>query len=153
MAISQPRSRPDILIQSPEGYPIAVVEVKNQQNLTRDIATKLRRNMVAHGLLPQIPYFLLASQDVGFLWKEPKFVSYDTPPTYEFPMDKVINRYIKREPGQRLYGAELELIVLQWLTDLTQETQKNTEEPEKTLALSGFSKSIKGATVLAEDEI
>jgi len=109
--------------------------------------------MVAHGLLPQIPYFLLASQDVGFLWKEPKFVSYDTPPTYEFPMDKVINRYIKREPGQRLYGAELELIVLQWLTDLTQETQKNTEEPEKTLALSGFSKSIKGATVLAEDEI
>src|SRR5260370_19460279 len=109
--------------------------------------------MVVHGLLSQIPYFLLASQDVGFLWKEPKFVSYDTPPTYEFRMEKVINRYITREPGQRLYGAELELIVLQWLTDLTQETKKNAEAPEKTLALSGFSASIKWATVLAEAEL
>jgi hypothetical protein len=153
MAISRPRPRPDILVRSPEGYPIAVVEVKNQQNLSRDVAMKLRRNMVAHGLLPQVPFFLLASQDVGFLWKEPKYVSYDIPPTYEFPMDKVVARYLKREPGERLYGAELELVLLQWLIDLTQGAHKNVEEPEKTLALSGFSESIKGATVLAEEEI
>ncbi|HXL36123.1 MAG TPA: hypothetical protein VN954_02855 [Ktedonobacteraceae bacterium] len=153
MAISQSRPRPNILIQSSEGYPIAVVEVKNQQNLSRDIATKFRRNMLAHGLLAQIPYFLLASQDVGYLWKEPKYVSYNTPPNYEFPMDKVVTRYLKREPGQRLYGAELELVVLQWLTDLTQGTQENVEEPEITLSISGFIESIKGATVLAEEEI
>lgn len=151
MAISRPR--PDILIKNPQGFPIAVVEVKNQQNLSRDVATKLRRNMVAHGFLAQIPYFLLASQDVGFLWKEPKHVSFDAPPTYEFPMDKVVARYLKREPGQRLYGAELELVVLQWLTDLALGTQKVVEEPEKTLALSGFNESIKGATILAEEEL
>jgi hypothetical protein len=151
MAISRPR--PDILIKSPQGFPIAVVEVKNQQNLSRDVATKLRRDMVAHGFLPQIPYFLLTSQDVGFLWKEPKHVSFDAPPTYEFPMDKVVARYLKREPGQRLYGAELELVVLQWLTDLALGTQKVVEEPEKTLALSGFNESIKGATVLTEEEL
>lgn len=151
MTISRPR--PDILIRSAEGNPIAVVEVKNQQNLSRDVATKLRRNMVAHGLLPQIPYFLLTSQDVGYLWKEPKQVSLDAPPTYEFPMDKVVARYLKREPGQRLHGAELELVVLQWLTDLALGTQKVVEEPEKTLALSGFNESIKGATVLTEEEL
>ena len=109
--------------------------------------------MLAHGLLAQIPYFLLASQDVGYLWKEPKYVSYNTPPNYEFPMDKVVTRYLKREPGQRLYGAELELVVLQCLTDLTQGTQENVEEPEITLSISGFIESIKGATVLAEEEI
>jgi len=153
MTISQSRLRPDLLIRSSEGYPIAVVEVKNQLNLSRDVATKFRRNMVAHGLLPQIPYFLLVSQDVGYLWREPKYVNYNTPPTYEFPMDKVVARYLKRDPGQRLYGAELELVVLQWLTDLTQATQKNVEEPEITLSISGFIESIKGATVLAEEEI
>src|SRR5947209_667162 len=150
MAISQPR--PDILIRSPQGYPIAVVEVKNQQNLSRDVATKFRRNMVAHGLLSHVPYFLLTSQDVGFLWKEPKNNNLDAPPTFEFPMDKVVTRYLKREPGQRLYGAELELLVLQWLTDLSKGTQKVVEEPEETLALSGFNDSIKGATILTEEE-
>jgi len=68
-------------------------------------------------------------------------------------MNKVVARYLKREPGQRLYGAELELVVLQWLTDLALGTQKVVEEPEKTLALSGFNESIKGATILAEEEL
>jgi hypothetical protein len=151
MAISRPK--PDILIRSPEGYPIAVVEVKNRQNLSRDVATELRRNMVVHGLLPRVPYFLLTSQDVGFLWKGAKEENLDAPPTYEFPMEKVVARYLKREPEHRLYGAVLELLVLQWLNDLTRGAHKTTEEPEKTLALAGFNESIRGATVVPEDEI
>src|SRR5574340_1023065 len=98
--------RPDIVIRNHGGRPIAVVEVKNRQNLSRDIATELRRNMVAHGLLPQIPYFLLLSQDKGFLWKGTREDNIDAPPTYEFLMDKVVTRYLKTTPQQRLLGAE-----------------------------------------------
>jgi hypothetical protein len=82
----------------------------------------------------------------------PKNNNLEAPPTFEFPMDKIVTRYLKREPGQRLYGAELELLVLQWLTDLSKGTQKVVEEPEETLALSGFNDSIKGATILTEEE-
>ena len=141
--------RPDILIQSPEDLPIAVVEVKNRQDLTRELATALRRNIITHSLLPQTPYFLLISQDVGFLWKAP--ASPDTPPIYEFPMDKVVARYVKREPGERLYGIEMEYLVLQWLNDLASGKLKTNEEPEKTLALAGFNDSIREATVTLED--
>jgi hypothetical protein len=68
-------------------------------------------------------------------------------------MDKVVARYSKREPGQRLYSTELELLVLHWLTNLSTKSQKVTEEPEKTLALSGFNDSIKEAMVLIEEEL
>lgn len=140
--------RPDILIQSPEDLPIAVVEVKNRQDLTREVATALRRNIIIHSLLPQTPFFLLISQDVGFLWKSA--ASPDAPPAYEFPMGKVVSRYLNREPGERLYGIELEFLVLQWLNDLASGKLKTIEEPEKTLALAGFLESIRDATITIE---
>ena len=147
MAISQP----DILIQSPQGNSIAVVEVKNRQNLSRDVATAFRRNMLAHGLLSQTPYFLLTSQDIGFLWKEAKEENFDALPDYEFSMDKVVSRYIKQKSGERLYEPVLDLVVFQWLLDLTMGTQKSLEEPERTLALAGFNESIKGAKIITEE--
>lgn len=134
--------RPDFLIRSPQGYPIAVVEVQNLQDLTRDEATELRRSLIAYGVPSQIPYFLLLSQDIGFLWKESKQESPDAPPTYEFPMDTIVTRYLQRDSKRRLYQSVLALVVRQWLNDLTMGSQEATEEPEKTLALAGFNESI-----------
>lgn len=142
-------AQPDILIQSPDGHPIAVVEVKNIQNLSRDEATELRGNLVSYGVPSRAPYFLLLSQDVGYLWKDTKQDNLFTPPAYEFPMDGVVSRFSQRKPGQRLYATELELLILQWLTNLSTKPQKNTEEPERTLAHAGFNDSIQGATIVA----
>ena len=152
MTISRSRPRPDILIRDDQGYPVAVVEVKNMQDLTRDEATELRRNLIDYGIPSRVPYFLLLSQDVGFLWKESKPENLDAPPDYEFPMNNVMSRYWKGNPNKRLLGLAFELLVLQWLTDITENPEKNTEEPEKTLALAGFNEAIKGATVLLEEE-
>lgn len=66
-------------------------------------------------------------------------------------MDKVVSRYIKQKPGERLYEPVLDLVVYQWLLDLTIDTQKPLEEPEKTLALAGFNDSIKGAKIITEE--
>ncbi len=62
--------RHDIILQNPDGQFIAVIEVKNLPDLSRDVATILRSNSMTYTLLPQTPYFLLLSQDKGFLWKE-----------------------------------------------------------------------------------
>lgn len=144
MAVSQN----DIFIQGPQGHPIAVIEVKNRQNLSRNIATDFRRNMLAHGLLSQTPYFLLTSQDTGFLWKQAKAENLDALPDYEFPMQNVILRYARQNSKERLHGPVLELIIFQWLLDLTMDTHRPLEEPEKTLAQSGFNDSIKGAKII-----
>ena len=142
--------RPDLLIKNFDGDPIAVVEVKAMSNLTRDEAIVIRRNMLARGLPAHVPYFLLLSQDTGYLWKESKQYGTSETPMYEFPMDKVMNRYLDKEAQERLYGSVLELVMLQWLDNLSTKPQSTTEEPEKTLALAGFNDSIKGAMVLIE---
>ncbi|HVB23646.1 MAG TPA: hypothetical protein VNG51_17040 [Ktedonobacteraceae bacterium] len=146
-------SRPDFLIRNAQGYPIAVVEVKNRQNLSPDVAKKLRSNMVARGVPSQVPYFLLLSQDVGFLWNGTKQDNPDALPSYEFPMNKIVSRYFKDSSEKRLYGEVFELLVLQWLNDLMAGIQKASEEPEKTLALSGFNESIQGATIVPEEKL
>ena len=138
----------DLVIKSLEGNLIAVVEVKNLKDLSREEAIEMRRLLLNYGFPSDVPYFLLLSQEVGFLWKEAKPNDFDAAPTYEFPMDKVVIRYSEGKPAaRRLYGAELELLVLQWLTNLATKPQRPIEEPETTLAHAGFNDSIKGASV------
>jgi hypothetical protein len=96
---------------------------------------------------------LLLSQDVGFLWKEAKEADLDAPPTYEFPMDVVVTRYLKEVSERRLYESILALIVFQWLNDLATSPDNEREEPEKTLALAGFIKSIRDAAILTEENV
>ncbi|MBA2392328.1 MAG: hypothetical protein H0V70_06235 [Ktedonobacteraceae bacterium] len=150
---TMPSFRPDLVIENADGHPIAVVEVKSRLNLSTDVATEMRRNILERGLPVHIPYFLLLSQDIGYLWKESKRNGSEETPAYVFPMDKVIARYSKRASDRRLYETELSLLVLQWLTHLSTEALEASEEPEKTLALSGFSDSIKHAMVLIEEEL
>jgi hypothetical protein len=141
--------RVDLLIRNQKGQILAVVEIKNRQDIDLDMATAFRRNMIVHGLVPEIPFFLLLSQDIGFVWKGT--VNPDAPPAYQFPMNNVVARYLPGlAPGERLKEVQLELVLLQWLTDLAEEPQIALEEPEKSLALSGFLESIRGATVLSE---
>lgn len=137
----------DLIIKNIEGNPIAVVEVKNLKDLSREEAIEMRRILLTHGFPSYTPYFLLLSQEIGFLWKDVKPNDLDAAPTYEFPMDKVVVRYSEGTPTRRLYGAELEWLVLQWLTNLATKPQRYSEEPEKTLAHAGFNDSIKGASV------
>ena len=144
----------DFLVRSQDGQPIAAIEVKNPQELSRDDAASLRRNMLAHGMLPRTPYFLLLSQDTGFLWNESGHKTLNAPTAYEFPMGEVVRRYLPEgDAKERLRGSQLELVVLQWLLSLTSSSQEVKAEPEKSLAPSGFLDSIKGATIIAEARV
>ena len=140
----------DILIKDAKGHTIAVVEVKNIQNLSRDEATQLRRNLADFGIPFQAPFYLLLSQDKGFLWKDSSYENLEVPPMYEFPMDNVVARYSPGRAGERLYGEVFELLAFQWLLDLSIGSENSSKEPEKMLALSGFNEAIKGANVLLE---
>jgi hypothetical protein len=114
---------------------------------------ELRHNLIEYGIPARVPYFLLLSQDIGFLWKDGSQATGDSPPDYEFPMDKVVTRYLKETSERRLYESILSLIVFQWLNDLVNDPENADEEPEKTLALAGFNQALKNATVLTEENI
>jgi hypothetical protein len=147
--------QPSVLIESSDEVPIAMVEVKGRRGMSRDAAVEIRSSMLERGLPAHIPYFLLLSPDVGFLWKDDPSLNAETPPDYEFPMNNVIVRYSKGEPEKWLYRSALEYLVLRWLTNLSLKPQEMAmvEEPEKTLVHTGFTDAIYDAMVLMGDTI
>ena len=144
---------PDLLIEDIQGKPIAAVAVQSRINMDVDAATEIHRNLLDSGLPANIPYFLLLSQEVGYLWKGAPQLDPGTLPSYKFPMRRVIAQYSLREPDQRLFQSELSLLMLHWLTNLSSKPQNASEEPEKTLAQAGFNESIRDAMVLIEEAL
>lgn len=140
----------DILVADVDLKPIVIVEVKNRQDLSRDVATSLYRSLLAHGARPAVPYFLLVSQDRGFLWTEARPGETDEP-ILDFPMGGVILRYAPEyTPPGRLRGKELERLVAHWLLDLTDVRADIKDGPELLLREAGFIGAIQGAIVITD---
>ncbi len=140
--------QPNLTIEDSNEFPIAAVEVTSLPDIQLDEAIEIRSSMLERGLPAHIPYFLLLSQDIGFLWKDDPSLSVDSPPNYEFPMDTVMVRYSEKLPEQRLYTGELEYLFLLWLMDLRAQPQEMVEEPEKKLTHAGFTDAIHHAMIL-----
>jgi hypothetical protein len=137
----------DFVVRGSDGSQAAIIELKNAQNLTRKDATQFRRNLVVHGFVPSVPYLLLLSQDRGYLWRDKKPSNLEAPPDAEFPMDVVIRRYVRDLGQRRLSGIEFELLILQWLNDLSTGSVAATEEPERTLASLGLYNLLRSGSV------
>jgi len=62
------RQYADILAFDKNGQLALIAEVKSKRGTSMSWAARMRRNMYAHGYLPDAPYFLLALPDVFYLW-------------------------------------------------------------------------------------
>ncbi len=148
-----PNHLADLVIRDTKDDPLAVIDVVNFPGFSRQEAIELRQRMIDHGLPAQLPYFLLLTQDVGFLWKDTEKDQLDVPPNYEFPMNGLVQRYEKESSRRRLYRWELEFLILQWFAHLRASSEPDTEEPELTLVRSGLRELIKDVSLLPSEEI
>jgi hypothetical protein len=148
--------RTDLVVQAANGDVLALVEVKNREHLTPEIATAYRENLLGHG-----PgnwwsrFFMLVSQDVGYLWDHGTVPqATEIPPPVAFPMAPVVEFYLPSLVGRgRLWGPELELVVSQWLWDLAFDVENRPKEPEAALARTDFPRLIKGSRVGMEIDL
>ncbi len=107
-----------------------------------------------HLLDGSIPYFLLVSQEKGLLWELQKRERVDRLPDYEFSLSNVVTHYwTKLQPGERLRGSELELVLFQWLSDIANGMVPPLQEPEQSLAQTHFWRDLRGATVQLEERL
>ncbi len=142
------RLNPDITIRKRDGSPIAIVEVKNKRVLTERDASYLRHTFLAHGLMEDVPYFLVLSQDVGYLWHQKALTGPEVETYIRFSMDGVLKRFMSEADLEaRLHGAELELVVWQWLTEIAGNGLNADQEPERQLRSSGFLDALQETSV------
>jgi len=142
----------DVMVASPNGRPLVIVELRNRAGLTRDLAASIRRNLVEDYGLAETPdvSFLLVSQERGFLWTTAGAGPEALPP-HEFGMAEVVERYLPNlPPDYWLREHELELVVVQWLQDLIDGTAELHTAAGRAIADSGLFDSLGGARVIEE---
>lgn len=143
--------RTDFALRGPDGRIVALVEVNNRERWTERDAARFRRNLVVHGMIdPYAQFFLLVSQDVGFVWDQRDHPLFDVLPSAQFSMSPVVSHYLRRvKPGERLHGSGLELAVERWLSDIVDDVASRPKKPEAALVGTGFLEAIRGGAVIS----
>ncbi len=145
----------DAIVYDPDRKLQLVVEVKKTPAPSVEWARQMRRNLLAHALIPNAPYFLLALPDFFYLWKDATSVNdQEAPPDYKIEALAALRPYIEQsnlslnEISQ--YGFEF--LVTSWLQDLVNfELTRDAVVPElQALFDSGLYETIKNGSVAIE---
>jgi hypothetical protein len=140
----------DIIVRAPDGRIVATVEVENLPVLKPDRAIALKDLWLEHRLILPGAYFLLVSQEHGYLWL-PAHAETGTRPDVIFPMGSVVARaFPQLRQGERLHGSVLEMAIADWLRDLAIENVSLRGNPERKLVKAGFVRDIRNAIVETE---
>lgn len=111
--------QPDIAVYDQNNNLVLSIEVTALNGTTPEWATKTRRNFLAHGLVPQSPYFLMAMPDRFFLWTNPNALP-DQQPDYVIDAEPLLKPYFEGaqvEP-KTVYSDSFELLLSIWLHEL-----------------------------------
>lgn len=146
--------QPDISVYDSEDKLTLAVEVKNKPGTDTDWASKMRRNMLVHGLLPHAQYLLIALPDRFYLWTGNQLPELEKPPAYEINPVPLFRAYFEDADVhlENLSEGGFELLVLSWLNELIQtgELPDVGEQETKWLVESGLLEAIKQGHVVAE---
>ena len=133
------------------GQVVLLAEAKSRSGTSDKWASQLRRNILAHGALPQAPFFLIATPDRIYLWKEQGLSAAEAPPDLILNAGDALAPYLERlRPSvSQLSPEAFEFVVLSWLSDLAR--SPSTEAPQNStlrwLSESGFLDSIRNAQI------
>jgi hypothetical protein len=125
-----PLSQVDLVAYDNHGQPVLLVEVKNsRRDMSALWAAKFRRNMLAHGTLPVAPYFLIATPERMYFWRQDGTGQDEEPPQFTMDATSELKPYFERfglTPGAT-GGETLELIVWSWLLHLAESGQQRAK--------------------------
>lgn len=140
----------DLSISTSDGRVIALAEVQNIKGMTADDAAETRRNLILHTswMYAQAPFFMFFTQDNGFLWDQRSGRLPLSPPTKVFPMNLILDHYIKHiDTQRRLSGREIEVAIARWFTDLAEHRDERPTAAVHYFDDTEFLDAISGACV------
>src|SRR5258708_14041864 len=111
----------DFIAYDRAGRVLLLAEAKSRRGTSESWAARLRRNMLSHGILPWSKYFLIATPERMYLWKQERLNPADAPPEFTIDAEKVFRPYFQKLQQEPLnIGPEaFELVVLTWLSNIT----------------------------------
>ena len=105
--------------------------------------------MLSHGILPWAKYFLIATPERMYLWKQERPNPAEVPPEFTIDAVKVFQPYFQKlhqEPSK--IGPEaFELLVLTWLTDIARSGEHKLKQDTSSAWLSELTGSLQQARI------
>jgi hypothetical protein len=135
-------------VDNRNGQLALVVEVKRKTNVSPEWAAKLRRNILAHGIFPKAPYFLMVFPDKFYLWSNAEAYQDQSEPTYTIDASPILQPYFERAgvTADQISGASLELVVTSWIGEIIHSNQlpENIDASQQWLIESGLYAALAG---------
>jgi hypothetical protein len=133
------------------GQPILLAEVKSIRQTSGQWAARFRRNLLAHGTLPRAPFFLIATPEHMYFWRQEDPASNEEPPQFTLDAAHELKPYFERfkQAPDKTGGRALELILFSWLVDLAQSGQSRAQEDPslRWLSESGLLGALRSARI------
>lgn len=146
--------KPDFMVYTRGNDLVLVVEVKAPKNESEQWAATLRRNLLAHGAVPDSPFFLLVLPEHVYLWKNSPGIP-EVAPTFVARTKDLLDPYLPTldYDYSRLSESSLELAVRSWLTDVTNPSHREQtgEIQNRLLVDSGLASQIRHGALLYGD--
>ncbi|HEY9597406.1 MAG TPA: hypothetical protein V6D33_07020 [Cyanophyceae cyanobacterium] len=131
-----------------------LVETKSKRSTSQDWAAKMRRNMYAHGLLPEAQFFLLALPDKFYLWKNIGLSTEIVNSSYEISSESFLQPYYTKAGVSlsEITGRSFELIVSAWLREVMglQSADSLPQDYRDWFVSSGLFDAIQGGRLESE---
>lgn len=138
----------DLIAYDKNNQPTLLVEIKKRFGASKEWATQLHRNIYAHGEMPSAKYFLLATPDKFYLWKQNGKNLNLVEPTYVIDSRPILQPYFERSgiDPQTIDGRSFELLIRSWLVEVIHFNKplESFDESQKWLVESGLYHAITG---------
>jgi hypothetical protein len=141
----------DFIAYDANGSVVLLAEAKSRHGTSEAWAAKFRRNMLAHGALPQSKYFLIATPERMYGWKQENLNFDEVPPDFTIDAHKALAPYFAKfdQDPARITPEAFELLVLTWLTDIarSEEYLRKLDPSLQSLSDSGLLSSLRQAHI------
>jgi hypothetical protein len=140
----------DFIAYDAAGRVVLIAQAKSRYGMSEEWATRFRRNMLSHGGLPEALFFLIATPERMYFWKQDQDAA-NAPPAFTIDAGKEFGHYLDKlnTPPRAVGEQSLELLVLSWLTDLARTGEARVEQDPSMawLAESGLIDSLETAHI------
>lgn len=141
----------DFSVHDHNGQLVLVVEVKAILNTSPEWVAKLRRNIFAHGIFSEAPFFLIICPDRLYLWTNAPMQKDPVLPNYIIDASPIFQPYFDQVEvtPTNISGQNLELIVSSWLGEIIYGENAATimDESQRWLIDSGLYEALHGGEI------
>ncbi len=138
----------DFIAYDADGTVVLLAEAKSRRGTSNSWAAKLRHNILSHGELPRSQYFLIATPERMYGWRQENLPTSEVLPQFTVDTQKALAPYFGKmniEPtniGPRAF----ELLIHTWLTDIAR-SERNGSRADASLIDSGLLASLQKAEI------